>query len=769
MRIFRVLLNPVSLVFLLSSIAVPTFADTAPFMAKDVRFEGLMRVSPASLYAQLPINNGDKVDDAKIADLVRILFKTGSFEDVVAARDGDELVFTLTERPAIANIKLEGNKAIDSDTLMKALKDAGLTEGEVLKRATLDHIKGELERQYFSQGRYDATIEVTHIPKPRNRVAIEIKINEGDSAKIAGINLIGVKAFDTNELIKRFQLKKTHLTSFFKNDDKYAREKLMGDLESLRSYYLDRGYINFVINSHQVTLSQDKKSVFIDISVTEGDKYQFGETKILGELPVSEQELQKLILFKSGLTYSQQLVTASSKLIKHRLGTEGYLFGEVNPIPDIDEQKKLVNLSLFVNPAKQTYVRRINFVGNAKTDDHVLRREMRQFEGTLASTDKIDLSKLRLQRLGFFKDVSIETPKVPNTTDQVDMNVKVEEQPSGTLTASIGYSQGSGAIFSLGVSQNNFLGTGNKVGINLNRSETSDNYNISFLDPYFTMDGVSRGYNLYYRNTKLDALNVSRYATDSQGASLSFGYPIDETKSINLSLGIDQTDITLGTLASQLVQNFVAEHGKSITTYTGSASWNYSTLNRGVFATKGASQRVLLEFAVPPSDVNYLKVSYNGQLYVPINDDFIVRLRTDLGYGDSLPFYKNYFAGGYGSVRGYQDNTLGPRSPAFTNDPDPEVVGGNVLVENSVELIVPTPFAKDYRQLRTVFFVDSGMVYYRNNPPYNFDLSNLRYSAGVSIAWLTAIGPLSFSVSKPFNDQVGDQKQSFQFTIGQPF
>ncbi|HQV23283.1 MAG TPA: outer membrane protein assembly factor BamA, partial [Agitococcus sp.] len=491
----------------------------------------------------------------------------------------------VTERPAIASIKLSGNKAIDSDTLMKALKDAGLTEGEVLKRATLDHIRGELQRQYLAQGRYDATIDVQQIAKPRNRVAIEINVNEGESARITAINIIGAKAFSEKELLKRFQLKKSHLTSFFKGDDKYARERLMGDLESLRSYYLDRGYINFAINSHQVSLSQDKQHVFIDISINEGDKYQFGDTKILGELPVSEQELQKFILFKNGLTYSQQLVTASSKLMKQRLGTEGYLFSEVNAIPDIDEQNKKVNLSLFVNPAKQNYVRRINFIGNNKTDDHVLRREMRQFEGTLASTDKIDLSKLRLQRLGFFKEVSIETPKVPNTTDQVDLNVKVEEQPSGTLTASIGYSGGSGAIFSLGVSQNNFLGTGNKVGINLNRSETSDNYNISFLDPYFTMDGVSRGYNLYYRNTKLDSLNVSRYATDSQGASLSFGYPIDETKSISFSLGVDQTDLTLGTLASQLVKNFVAEHGNSITTYTGTASWSYSTLNRGVFAT----------------------------------------------------------------------------------------------------------------------------------------------------------------------------------------
>lgn len=744
-------------------------AETGSFTVKDIQIQGLMRVSPASVYAQLPINTGDVIDDAKVSQAIRKLFATGSFEDVALEREGDILIIKVVERPSIASIKLDGNKAIDTDTLMKALKDAGLVEGEVLKRASLDHIKGELERVYFGQGRYDAVISVNNIAKPRNRVAIEVKVNEGESARISAINILGTKAFSQKQLLQLIQSKSTHLTSFFKGDDKYARERLMGDLEALRSFYLDSGYINFAINSHQVTLSQDKKNVFIDISINEGEKYQFGEAKILGEIPINEQELQKLLLVKSGKDYSQQLVTASSKLMKQRLGSEGYLFSEINPVPEIDEQNKKVNLSFFVNPNKKTYVRRVNFQGNSKTDDHVLRREMRQFEGALASTDKIDLSKLRLQRLGFFKEVTIETPKVPNTTDQVDVNVKVQEQPSGTLTASIGYSGGAGAIFSLGVSQNNFLGTGNKVGINLNRSDTSDNYNISFLDPYFTADGISRGYNIYYRNTKLDELNVSRYATDSQGASISFGYPIDETKNINFSLGVDQTDITLGTLASQLVQNFVKEHGKSITSYLGSVSWNYNSLNRGVFATDGASQRVALEFAVPPSDVNYFKLSYNGQFYFPLNDAFTLRLRTDLGYGDSLPFYKNYFAGGYGSVRGYKDNTLGPRSPALVNDPDPEVVGGNVLIENSVELIVPTPFAKDYRQLRTVFFVDSGMVYYRNNPPYNFDLANLRYSAGVSIAWLTAIGPLSFSLSRPFNYDATDERQTFQFTIGQPF
>jgi outer membrane protein insertion porin family len=407
----RFIFNQLSAAVVGLVLTVNASADDSRFVVKDIRLEGLMRVSPANVYAQLPLSNGDTVDSEKVSAAIRALFKSGNFEDVVSERDGDVLIFKVTERPAIATIKISGNKAIDTDTLNKALKDAGLTEGEVLKRATLDHIKSELERQYFGQGRYDASIVVTNEAKPRNRVAVDIKIDEGDSATIKAINIVGNTAFSDEELIKLFQLKKTHLTSFFKSDDKYAREKLTGDLETLRSYYLDRGYINFSLNSNQVTLSADKKQVYIDISISEGDKYTFGETKILGELPVEEQELQKLIIIKAGKTYSQQYVTASSKLMTQRLGTEGYLFAEVNPIPDINEEKKIVNINFFVNPAKQTYVRRVNFKGNVKTDDHVLRREMRQFEGSLASTDKIDLSKLRLQRLGFFKDVNIETPK----------------------------------------------------------------------------------------------------------------------------------------------------------------------------------------------------------------------------------------------------------------------------------------------------------------------------------------------------------------------
>lgn len=762
-------LSTLALGLLLGSAGWAGEMDADNFTIRDIRLEGLMRVSPASVYARLPLASGEQATDDRISEAVRALFGSGNFEDVAVEREGDVLVFRLTERPAITEVKLDGNKAIDTDTLMDALKKASLTEGEVFKRSTMDHIRSELERQYMGQGRYDATITVEAVPKPRNRVALNIKIAEGTPARIRAINFVGNKVFTDKELAALFQSRSSHLTSFFKGDDKYSRERLNGDIEALRSWYLDHGYINAAITSTQVTLSPDKREVFIDVNVSEGEKYTFGESRLMGELPVDEKELRKLLLVKPGETFSQQRVTASIKLLTSRLGNDGYLFADVSPVPDIDEATRIVNLNFFINPGKTAYVRRISFQGNLKTDDAVLRREMRQFEGSMAASDKLDLSKLRLQRLGFFKEVSLETPRVPNTADQVDVNVRVEEQPSGTLAASIGYSQGSGLIFTFSVSQNNFFGTGNKVAVNLNRSDTSDAYNLSFIDPYFTLDGISRGYNLYYRKTKFDSLNVSNYVTDSKGGNISFSYPIDEIRSISLALGLDQTDITTGAYASQLVQDFVKDNGNSISTYTGTLAWNYSTLNRGVFADRGASQRLALDVAIPGSDVNYFKLSYSGQLFIPVSRDFTVRLRTDLGYGNNLPFYKNFFAGGYGSVRGYRDNRLGPRSasPAYVSDPDPEYVGGNILIENSAELIVPTPFAKDSRQLRTVFFVDSGMAYHTDLPGYEFAPSTMRYTTGISLAWLTAIGPLTFSLSRPLNKAPGDETQAFQFTIGQ--
>lgn len=764
-------------VFLYASVV---FAEDSSFVVRDIRLEGLARLSAAGVYSSLPISAGDTVNAERIADAVRSLFKTGNFEDIQVGRDGDVLVLQLTERPTIVSIEIKGNKSIDTDSLKKGLKSAGLTEGEVLQRATLDHVKGELERQYISQGRYAARIDVESVPKPRNRVALNIAITEGAASRIRRIGFVGNKVFDDATLQGVFQLRATHFTSFMKGDDKYSREKLSGDIERLRSWYMDRGYVNFTVNSTQVKLTPDKKDVYIDINVSEGEQFKIGEVKLVGEFPVPEDTLRRLVLVRQGDTFSQANLNQTGKLMTRRLGNEGYIFAEVNGMPELNAETRVADITFFVNPGRQAYVRRVNFTGNQKTDDNVLRRQMRQYEGALASSEKMDLSKLRLQRLGFFEDVSVETPRVPGMPDQVDMNVSVKEQPSGSISASIGYSQGSGVIFSGNVSQSNFLGTGNRFSMGLSRSEVVDSYSLSFIDPYFTLDEVSRGYNFYYKTTKLDSLNVSTYTSDSQGANLSFGYPIDETERISFALGVDKTSITVGSfgLESQLVRDFVNRQGLVYDTYTGSLSWSRNTLNRGMFADRGASQSLGVDFAWPGSDLTYYRLNYNNQLFVPISGRWVGRLHGSLGYGDGygdtpvLPFYKNYFAGGFGSVRGYRDNRMGPRSCAVTfcpNDPDPEVVGGNVLVEGGAELIFPTPFAGNNRQIRTAFFLDVGNVFDTEVGGYYPDMADLRYTTGINLSWLTAIGPLSFSLSRPLNKQVGDETRVFQFSIGQGF
>lgn len=772
-----------------------SWADDSDFVIRDIRLEGLARLSAASVYGSLPLSAGDKADEAKIADAVRTLFKTGNFEDIQIGRDGDVLVLQLTERPTIVSIDISGNKSIEKDNLLKGLKSAGLAEGEVFQRATLDHVKGELERQYISQGRYASSIDVEAKPKPRNRVALDIKIKEGDASKIKSVNFVGNKIFDDETLRKVFELKKSHFTSFYKNDDKYSREKLSGDLERLRSWYMDRGYVNFAINSTQVKLTPDKKSVYVDVNISEGEQFKVGEVKIAGELPISEDLLKRLILIRKDDIFSQAGITNTDKLMTRRLGNDGYIFAEVNGVPDVHNDTRVADVTFFVNPGKQAYVRRIAFKGNQKTDDNVMRREMRQYEGALASSEKIDLSKLRLQRLGFFEDVTVDTPRVSGSADQVDVNVTVKEQPSGSIGASIGYSQGAGVIFSANVSQSNFLGTGNRFSLGLSRSETYDSYSLSFVDPYFTLDGVSRGYNFYFRKTKLDSRNVSTYTTSAQGGNISFGYPIDENESVNFSLGIDNTDVILGSggLTSVFVTDFVTQYGSSYMSYTGGISWNRNTLNRGMFADRGASQSISLDFSIPGSDLTYYKLNYGAQLYIPVRGGWVGRVHTNLGYGDGygdvtvLPFYKNYFAGGFGSVRGYKDNRMGPRSPsqAFVPpsqggsciisvsnpciDADPEVVGGNVLVEGGFDLIFPTPFAADNKQIRTQFFIDVGNVYSTDLTGYSLDLGDLRATAGVSLSWLTAIGPLAFSLARPLHELAGDDTQVFQFSIGQGF
>lgn len=779
----------------IGAMALVQQASAEDFVARDVRVDGLVRLTPASVYAILPVSSGDRITDANVADSIRALYASGNFDDIQSARDGNTLVFKVIERPVISSVTFTGNKLIPTDTLKQGLKSLNLTEGQVLKRSTLQNIENELEQQYAQQGRYDADVTVETTPRANNRVDLNFKFIEGTAAKVFDINVIGNTVFKDSDILQAFAVKESSWASILTRNDRYARERMTASLESLRALYLNKGYINFNVNNAQLNLSEDKKRIFIEVSVTEGEQYKFGETKFMGDTLFSQDELRPLAIFKQGSTYSQAQVNAVKELLSRKYGNAGYYFAEINPVPDIDEASKTVNMNYFINPGKQVTVRRINFNGNTKTADDVLRREMRQMEGALAINEKIDLSKIRLERTGFFKTVTIEPIRVPNTTDQVDLNVKVEEQNSGTSTVAVGYSQGGGVTFQLGLTQTNFLGTGNQVAVDLSRSETLDYYNLNVMDPYFTIDGVSRGYNAYYRQTKLDKLNVSTYVTDSYGGSLTFGYPIDENQNVSASFNVDDTRISSGQFVSVAIRDYLLANGGRTTqtinngsktygsafegdflTYNLNLGWGYNTLNRPVFPTNGMSHRLSLDIALPGSDIEYQKLTYDAQALFPMGNKLVVRTYGKLGYGNDLPFYKNYFAGGYGSVRGYKESTLGPRSPAVVYaetggiDTNPEAIGGNAIIQGGAELVLPVPFKGDWsRQIRPVLFVEGGQVYNTKASDFKINSDSIRYSVGAGFTWITVIGPLSLSYAYPLNQQDGDETKRVQFEIGRTF
>ncbi|WP_437881496.1 outer membrane protein assembly factor BamA [Pseudomonas sp. LRF_L74] len=782
------------------------------FTISDIRVNGLQRVSAGSLFGALPLNVGDAVDDSRLVDATRGLFKTGFFQDIQIGRDGNVLVITVVERPSISGIEIEGNKAISTDDLKKGLTQSGLAEGEIFQRATLEGVRNELLRQYVAQGRYSAEIDAEVVPQPRNRVALKIKINEGTVAAIQHINVVGNTVFPEQDLVDLFELKTTNWLSFFKNDDKYAREKLSGDLERLRSYYLDRGYINMDISSTQVSITPDKKHVYITVNVNEGEKYTVREVKLSGDLKVPEDEVKRLLLVKEGQVFSRKIMTTTSDLITRRLGNEGYTFANVNGVPEPHDDDHTVSITFAVDPGKRAYVNRINFRGNTKTEDEVLRREMRQMEGGWASTYLIDQSKVRLERLGYFKEVNVETPQVPGTDDQVDVNYSVEEQASGSITASIGFAQNAGLILGGSISQNNFLGTGNKVSIGLTRSEYQTRYNFGFVDPYWTVDGVSLGYNAFYRTTDYDDLDVdvSSYSVDSLGAGVTIGYPISETARLTYGLTVQQDKLDTGYYTVDEILAFMDTEGKSFLNFKGSIGWSESTLNKGVLATRGHSQSLTLEATLPGSDLSFFKLDYRGQLFVPVTEKTALRFHTELGFGDGygstsgLPFYENYYAGGFNSVRGFEDSTLGPRSTPsvarvngvadytegagpgddgrYTDDQDAVAFGGNVLIQGGLEYLFPLPFVKDQSQLRTVLFWDVGNVFLSDCPAKtastqymntqgcgDINLNNLASSVGLGVTWVTALGPLSFSLAAPIKKPDNADMQVFQFSLGQTF
>ena len=762
------------------------------FTVSDIRLQGLQRVSAGTVFNIMPVNVGDTLDEVSIRQLMRLLFRSGYFKDIRMARDGSILVITLVERPAIESIEIDGNKAIKTEALLEGLGQQGLREGEIFKQATLERVSIELERQYVAQGRYGASLDTQVEDLPRNRVAIRIDIEEGKSSGIRHINIVGNTVFDEEQLLDQLELKHPSLFSFYRNDDKYAREKLSGDIEKLESYYRDRGYVEFEIDSTQVAITPDRRQVYITLSIEEGDKYTIKDVNLVGELnDVRPEDLERLILVAPDQVFSQALVTASEERLTQALGNSGYTFASASGVPNINDDGT-VDIQFFVDAGKRAYVRRMAFTGNAVTQDEVLRREMRQMEGGWASTAQIDLSKVRLERLGYFSSVNVETPEVPGADDQIDVVFAVEEQPSGSISATLGYSQGFGAILGANYQENNVLGTGNSLGVGLSYSQYQKSVTFNYFNPYYTLDGISRGYNMYYRKLDYDEANIAEYTTDSIGLGLNFGFPIGETQRINFGGLVEYTDITEGAFPAQEVSEFIEKNGNTSYNYKLSLSWSSSSLNRGLFPTRGRSQSVGMEVAVPGSDLQFYKLFYNGQMYFPLADRWTVRVRTELGYGDgygdteALPFYEHFFAGGFGSVRGFESNSLGPRSTPpvvdingnpipqsfFSGDQDP--FGGNLLVEGSIELIFPLPFIENTTQFRPVLFVDAGNVFNTDCPDVStvcdgLDFGLIRYSAGVSVTWITGLGPMTFGLAKAYNVGEFDEEEFFQFELGRTF
>ena len=775
------------LLFALLSFTSTSYATV--FQVADIRIEGLQRVSAGTVFAALPINVGDLVDDPSIREATRSLFRTGYFSDVVIARDNGVLVIGLAERPAVTEINLDGNKAIETDQLLDALRDNGLAEGQIFRQVVLEGMSQELQRQYVSQGRYGALVQTEVEPLPRNRVAINIDIDEGDVAKIRHINIVGNKDFTEEDLLENFEQNTTGWLSWISSDDKYSREKLTGDLETLETWYLDRGYLKFAVQSTQVSISPDKESVYITINIDEGDIYKISDVELSGELKIPENQVRALIMMREGMIFSQALMTSSSEYITRVLGNRGYTFAEVTGYPEVDEDEKTATVTFVVTPGMRAYVRRVEFRGNTKTSDEVLRREMRQMEGGSANNALIEHSKVRLERLGFFKEVNVENIPVAGTNDQIDVVYTVEEQPSGSVNASIGYAQGTGAIVGANLSENNFLGTGKQVGIGINKSTYQSSLSFSYSEPYFTVDGVSVGYSVYARETDYDEINVASFSTNTYGANVNWSYPVSEVERIGWGLGYENLDLKTGSFASKEISDFVNENGNNFDVVSFNVNWIRSTLNRGIFATRGSSQRLGLDIAVPGSGLEYYKATYNHQYLRGLTRSLTLKLRADLGYGESygdtttMPFFKNFYGGGFGSVRGFKRNTLGPQdTPCHLLDPpcntsyidDPDPIGGNVQVELGAEVIFPLPFLKDQRSVQSSFFVDAGNIFNTKCGEsqvncFKPDLGELRYSVGIGATWLSGFGPITFSIAKPLNSNEFDETEVFQFSLGNQF
>lgn len=781
-------------------LAAPLAAQTE-LVVRDIRVEGLQRIAEGTVFNYLPVNIGDRLDADRVQEAIRAVFSTGFFRDVEMRWDGGTLVIAVLERPSIENLEITGNKDIKTEDLQEPLSRIGLRAGRIFNQSVLDEVEQSLIDQYFSRGKYAAEVTAEVEELPDNKVNVTIKIREGDRARIRQINLVGNQSYPDKELLERLAQRTPHWLSFIRQDDRYSREALSGDLETLRSYYMDRGFADFAIESTQVAISPDKKDIFITININEGERYQVSDVSLAGNLVLGESELNRFVIIKPGQTYSQQQITQSAEWIRLRLGEEGYAFATVEPVPELDREARTVALTLYVEPRNRVYVRRINFEGTSSVNDEVLRREMRQFEGGFLSNSRLERSKIRLQRLPYLEKVDVATNPVPGTPDLVDLDFEIEEGLPGQFGGGVGYSQSQKLLLNASIVHTNFFGTGNRVAADVNTGRFRTIYSASYTNPYSTINEVSRTISVAYRDITQFTSDASDFGTKTLSASVEYSYPLTEFQRLVLGFTWQDaellSDANFGTLQSQ---QWVLNNGNSRSTpianniiYTSTfdtyelvAGWIYDSRNRALFADRGTRHRLLFGTTVPGiSDVEYFTVNYNFRKYIPIWRQFTLQLNADLGYGaplgdtTAIPPYRNYFAGGPDTVRGYRENFLGPKD-SFGNP-----YGGDALVAAQAEMLLPMPDSWRSRARFSLFF-DAGNTFSLGDVEffdrdgsrldYDFDAGELKTSVGIAAQWLAPLGLFRFSYGYPLNKKDGapgsfrgDETERFQFSIGGAF
>lgn len=760
-----------TLLALVVSLYVTTVFALEPFVVKDIRVEGIQRTEAGTVFSQLPVKVGDTMTDEMASQAIKSLYGTGFFKDVRIEVEDDILIVTVQERSAIAQIDFSGNKSFPTDKMKEGLKQIGIAEGLIFDKSQLDRAEQEIKRQYLSQGKYGANIKTVVTPLERNRVVVRFDIEEGAVSKIREINIVGNQAFSKEDLLAEFLLTTPNWMSWWNKNDQYSKQKLNADLETLRSFYMNRGYLEFNIDSTQVSITPDKRDIYITVNITEGQKYTISEVKLAGETLVPEEELAKLFEIKAGDTFDRSKVTQTSKSISDRLSDDGYAFANVNPVPELNKEQHTAAFTFFVDPGKRVYVRRINIVGNTRTRDEVIRREIRQLESGWYASNKINRSKERIRRTDYFSDVNIETPAVPGTSDQVDLNISVTEKSTGSVQFGAGLSSNQGVVFGVTVNQNNFLGTGNRVSAQINTGRINTVYSLSYTDPYFTPDGVSRGIDVYRRDIDTSRLQgVGAYRSTSYGGGVRFGIPLNERDAINFGIAADFTTIDLQADSPFNYRRFCGNTtGCSSDSLVLSAGWAHDSRDSVFFPNNGVLQRLSGEVSLPVLDLQYYKIDYKHAWYKEIFKGYTFMLNGEIGYANSYgdlnyPFFKNFFMGGVNSVRGYRNASLGPRD--LDENRNSFALGGTKRLLGNAELFFPVPGMKDANQFRLSAFLDAGNVF---DDSQSYSLGDLKYSAGIGASWISPFGPLKVVFAKALNEEPGDNTQVLQFQMGQQF